>query len=239
MATKRTARSSEADKAVSNKGQQTRQAILNAATRLVAQVGLEGLSIGALAEIAGMSKSGVFAHFGSREDLQIAVIEHYHQSFESEVFLPALEEPRGLPRLQKMVMLWMRRILSERDSGIFISGAVDFDDRPGDVRQALQSSVRAWMEALQRAVEAAQQQGHLNADVDARQLVFEIHAMVLAVHYDARFLQNTDSLGYAVQGLQRLLRAHATDAAALPCVDEGVLAFKPRGKRKVVAAGPT
>ncbi|KKW67207.1 TetR family transcriptional regulator [Lampropedia cohaerens] len=238
MATKRTNRSTDADRTTSAKGLQTRQAILDAALRLVAQVGLEGLSIGALAEVAGMSKSGVFAHFGSREDLQIAVIGHYHQSFERDVFLPALRLPRGLPRLQHMVTRWMQRILSDLDSGIFISGAVDFDDRPGPVREALQHSVRTWMAALQRAAEMAQQEGHLSPQVSARQLVFEIHALVLALHYDARFLQNDDSLRCAIEGLQRLLRDHATDATVLADLEARALLAAsngPRGKANVHA----
>ncbi|RMX04834.1 TetR/AcrR family transcriptional regulator [Corticibacter populi] len=193
--------------ALFNKGQQTRHAILDAAMRLVAQVGLEGLSIGALAELAGMSKSGVFAHFGSREELQIAVVEHYHHSFEQAVFLPALALPRGLPRLEGMVGRWMQRVLSDVDSGIFISGAVDFDDRPGPVREALNQSVRTWMAALLRAAEQCRELGQLRDDADARQLVFEIHGLVLALHYDARFLGNGDSLQRAQNGFARLIRA--------------------------------
>lgn len=99
------------------KGQQTRAAILEAALRLASQVGLEGLSIGALAEVMGMSKSGVFAHFGSREELQISVIREYHAKFEEEVFFPAILEPRGLPRLRALFERWVRRVSVEIDSG--------------------------------------------------------------------------------------------------------------------------
>ncbi|THU00248.1 TetR/AcrR family transcriptional regulator [Lampropedia puyangensis] len=192
-----------------SKRQQTRQAILNAAMRLVAQVGLEGLSIGGLADEAGMSKSGVFAHFGSREELQIAVVAHYHQNFQDEVFTPSMTEPRGLPRLNRMVQLWMERIVSTADSGIFISGAVDFDDRPGPVRDALKQSVRTWMGAVQRAVQQSQEEGHLCAQREPEQLVFEIHGLILALHYDKRFLLNPNAHAYAQAGLQRLLDAHA------------------------------
>jgi len=107
------------------KGQQTKAAIVEAALGLAAQIGLEGLSIGALAEITGMSKSGVFAHFGSREELQITVIREYHERFEREVFYPALQAPRGIPRLQALFDNWMLRTTTEIDSGcIYISGAV-------------------------------------------------------------------------------------------------------------------
>src|SRR6476660_9437907 len=109
------------------KGQQTKAAIVDAALGLATQIGLEGLSIGALAEVTQMSKSGVFAHFGSREELQISVIREYHARFEEEVFYPAMQEPRGLPRLRAMIKNWMNRTSIELDSGcLYISGAVEF-----------------------------------------------------------------------------------------------------------------
>src|SRR6187401_384634 len=112
------------------KGQQTKAAIVDAALGLATQIGLEGLSIGALAEVTQMSKSGVFAHFGSREELQISVIREYHTRFEDAVFYPAMREPRGLPRLRALFANWMKRTSIEIDSGcIYISGAVEFDDR--------------------------------------------------------------------------------------------------------------
>src|SRR5687768_15843916 len=127
------------------KGQQTKAAIVDAALGLATQIGLEGLSIGALAEVTQMSKSGVFAHFGSREELQISVVREYHRRFEDEVFYPAMSETRGLPRLRAMFANWMKRTSVELDSGcIYISGAVEFDDRTGPVRDALASSVQTW-----------------------------------------------------------------------------------------------
>ena len=131
---------------ISPKGQHTRAVILDAALTLATQVGLEGLSIGALADSTGMSKSGVFAHFGSREELQISVIREYHQRFEQEVFIPSMQLPRGLPRLRSLFELWVRRIAQENDAGcLFIGGAAELDDRPGPVRDALAASVRVWM----------------------------------------------------------------------------------------------
>ena len=118
-----------------HKGQQTKAAIVDAALGLATHIGLEGLSIGALADVTGMSKSGVFAHFGSREELQISVIREYHQRFEQEVFFPAMDAPRGIGRLRAMFDNWMQRTSIEIDSGcIYISGAVEFDDRDGPVR---------------------------------------------------------------------------------------------------------
>ncbi len=199
------------------KGRQTRAAILDAALGLAAQVGLEGLSIGALADAAQMSKSGVFAHFGSREDLQIAVIAEYHARFEAEVFQPALQAPRGLPRLRALFDLWMKRTSVEIDSGcIYISGAVEFDDRPGAVRDALVQSVDTWMAAMRRAVSAAREAGHLRADVDEEQMLFEIHGLILALHYEARFLRKPGSLERARSGFENLLRPRLAPADAAP-----------------------
>ncbi|MCU0925035.1 MAG: TetR/AcrR family transcriptional regulator [Hydrogenophaga sp.] len=177
------------------KGQQTKAAIVDAALGLATQIGLEGLSIGALAEVMQMSKSGVFAHFGSREELQISVVREYHTRFEEEVFYPAIGAPRGLPRLRALFDNWMKRTSVEIDSGcIYISGAVEFDDRPGPVRDALASSVNTWLTAMRRAIEIAVEEGHLRADTDATQMGFEIHALILALHYEARFLRSPDSV---------------------------------------------
>jgi AcrR family transcriptional regulator len=203
-----------------HKGQQTRATILDAALSLASHMGLEGLSIGALAEVTQMSKSGVFAHFGSREELQISVIREYHARFEEEVFFPAIREPRGLPRLRALFERWIRRVSVELDSGcIYISGAVEFDDRPGPVRDALVSMVRAWHAALERAIRMAMAEGQLRADTEPTQMLFELHGLILALHHDARFLRTPGALDRARAGFERTLfhYAHlAQDAAASP-----------------------
>ena len=196
------------------KGQQTKAAIVEAALGLASQIGLEGLSIGALAEITGMSKSGVFAHFGSREELQITVIREYHERFEREVFYTALQAPRGIPRLQALFDNWMVRTTTEIDSGcIYISGAVEFDDRAGPVRDALVSTVTTWQTAVRRAVEQAQEENHLTREVDPMQLAFEIHGLILALHYEARFLKVPGAAERARQGFARLLERYRTPTA--------------------------
>jgi AcrR family transcriptional regulator len=200
------------------KGQQTKAAIIEAALGLATQIGLEGLSIGALAEITQMSKSGVFAHFGSREELQISVIREYFSRFEQEIFYPALDVARGLPRLQALFGNWMKRVAVEIQSGcIFISGAVEFDDRPGPVREALASSVQTWMQALTRSIVQAQECTQLDAQADPSQIAFEIHGLILALHYEARFLKNPGSLERANTAFANiLLRYGAPDAAPVP-----------------------
>jgi AcrR family transcriptional regulator len=195
------------------KGQQTRAAILDAALALASQMGLEGLSIGALAELMQMSKSGVFAHFGSREELQISVIREYHARFEEEVFFPAIREARGLPRLRSLFERWIRRVSVELDSGcIYISGAVEFDDRPGPVRDALAAMVRDWQAALERAIQLSVEVGHLRTDTDALQMLFEIHGLILALHHDARFLRLPGAVDRARCAFDRIVGQYATAA---------------------------
>ena len=212
---KRNADPAESGKRVMLKGQQTKTAIIDAALGLASQIGLEGLSIGALAEVTGMSKSGVFAHFGSREELQISVIREYHDRFEAEVFYPALQHPRGVPRLQAMFDNWMVQTSNEIDSGcIYISGAVEFDDRSGPVRDALASSVTSWQAAVRRAVEQAQEEGHFVTEVDPLQVAFEVHGLILALHYEARFLKVPGAAERARQGFARILERYRLAAAA-------------------------
>jgi len=209
-AAKPAARASRRDGRALHKGQQTKAAIIDAALGLATHIGLEGLSIGALADVTGMSKSGVFAHFGSREELQISVVREYHQRFEQEVFYPAMAEERGLPRLRALFANWMQRTSMEIDSGcIYISGAVEFDDREGPVRDALAGSVLTWMAAMKRAIQQCKECGQLQAGVDEEQMLFEIHGLILALHYEARFLKTPGSIGRATTGFDNILARYA------------------------------
>jgi AcrR family transcriptional regulator len=208
------------------KGRQTKAAIVDAALSLATQVGMEGLSIGALAEVMQMSKSGVFAHFGSREELQISVVREYHARFQDEVFAPAMSKPRGLPRLRALFGNWMKRTSVELDSGcIYISGAVEFDDRPGPVRDELASSVNTWLSAMRRAIKLAMEEGHLQASLDADQLVFEIHALILALHYEVRFLRRPESVFRAQAAFDTII-----DRSMTPLPGEAKAPRRPKTK---------
>lgn len=191
------------------KGELTRAAILDVALDLASRDGLEGLTIGLLADKMNMSKSGVFAHFGSREDLQIEVVKLYHHHFEQEVFYPSMKEPRGLPRLQAMFARWVRRVSVEIASGcIYISGAVEYDDRPGVIREELAGMVRLWKNALRRCVLQAIDMGHLSEETDPDQMVFEMYGLILALHHDARFLKLPGSVARAEAGFERLIKSY-------------------------------
>ncbi|MYN06960.1 TetR/AcrR family transcriptional regulator [Pseudoduganella aquatica] len=193
------------------KGELTRAAILDMALELASRDGLEGLTIGLLADKMNMSKSGVFAHFGSREDLQLEVLKLYHHRFEQEVFFPSIKEPRGLPRLRAMFARWITRVSEEIASGcIYISGAVEYDDRPGPIREELVTMVSAWQNALLRCVQQATETGDLKQDTDAAQLVYEMYGLILAVHHDARFMRTPGSVERARTGFTRLIENYRT-----------------------------
>ena len=189
-----------------SKGALTKAVIVDQALKIASHQGLEGLTVGLLAEALAMSKSGVFAHFGSREELQLAVVREYYRRFEAQVFQPALQEPKGLARLQKMINLWMQTSIQELSAGcIFISGAVEFDDRPGPVRDELVRSVQTWRAALKRAIEQAVEVGDLKKDCTPEAMLFQIYSYVQGLHHDARFLQISRSVDIATQSIQQTI----------------------------------
>jgi AcrR family transcriptional regulator len=191
------------------KGEQTRSAIVATACDLAARDGLEGLTIGALAERIGMSKSGVFAHFGSREDLQIAVLKAYEQRFVEDVLRPGLEAPRGLPRLCAIFGNWLDRTAVEAASAcIWISGATEYDDRPGPVRDELVGMVKSWQRELVRAIRQAIDTTELRADTDPSELVFDLYGVILVLHHDARLMQSMDAPARARRAFERLIAAY-------------------------------
>ncbi len=193
------------------KGELTRTAILAVALDLASREGIEGLTIGLLAEKMGMSKSGVFSHFGSREDLQIAVVKQYHDRFEQAVFYPSLQKARGLPRLRAMFEGWIKRVSVELASGcIYISGAVEYDDKPGPVRDALIAIVKEWREALLKCVRLSIEVGDLKENTDPLQVVYELNALVLGLHHDTRFLQIPGSIERAQLSFERLIQNYQT-----------------------------
>jgi AcrR family transcriptional regulator len=216
------------------KGELTRAAILDVALDLASRDGLEGLTIGLLADKMNMSKSGVFAHFGSREDLQIAVVKLYHYHFEQEVFYPSMKEARGLPRLRAMFSRWVKRVSVEIASGcIYISGAVEYDDRPGAIREELAGMVRTWQGALRRCVVQAVEMGHLGPNTDPDQLVYEMYGLILALHHDARFLKMPGSVNRAQVGFDRLIQSYQNPQPDVDQKSDQKLAVKQNSKSAV------
>lgn len=189
------------------KGQDTRQAILDRATDLATACGLEGLSIGQLATDLSLSKSGLFAHFQSKEALQVAVVQTAADRFSEAVVRPGLRAPRGLPRVRALVDGWLTWASTSQTPGgcFFVAAATELDDRPGPVRDALVRTQRDWMDLLAGAVRAAATEGHLPANVDADQFAFELNGVLYAYHHRARLLGEADAAARARRAADRLL----------------------------------
>jgi len=195
------------------KGEQTRQAILDCAVDLASSHGLEGLTIGALAERMQMSKSGVFAHCGSREELQIAVLREYERLFIDEILKPVVGEARGLTRLRAIMDRWINRMAAEALSGcIMISGAGEFDDGPGPVRVDLLRMVLSWGGELIKCIAQCKQTGEMDAQLDPATVVFELSGLMLSLHHDARLLQNPRAISTTRESLNRLLASYGATA---------------------------
>ena len=162
-------------------GERSRAAILSAAGKLATVDGLDGLTIGRLADHIGMSKSGLYAHFGSKEELQLATVGYAEEVFDYEVLLPAQQEEPGLPRLDAYVQQFLAHLQRATFPGgcFFTSVIGEFDTRPGSVRDRVAAYVGGWLARLREDVVAAQQQGDLDPEADADQMVFEIEAALM------------------------------------------------------------
>jgi AcrR family transcriptional regulator len=162
------------------KGRRTRAQILETAANLASVEGLEGLTIGRLATELGMSKSGLFAHFGSKEELQLATIDAAREIFARHVLEPARAAERGLPRLEALIAAKLAYLRAHVFAGgcFFETVRGEYDSRePGPVRDVIEADLREWEMLMKRAIASAQKAGHLRADVDAEQLLFEIDAL--------------------------------------------------------------
>ena len=188
----------------------TRDTILDHAYALARRDGLEGLSIGGLAGDVGMSKSGVFAHFGSREDLQLAVLDSAGERFVAHVFEPALRQPRGLPRLRAIVANWFEWAREHQSGCVLLYAASEYDGRDGALHDGVVRQQAGWRDELQKAIAQAVELGHLRSDTDVAQLAFEIYALMLGLHHDAG-LFGFDEAGRLVRAaFERLWRSWQT-----------------------------
>ena len=193
-----------------SKGAQTRTLILDHAVAHASEVGLEGLSIGALATRLGLSKSGLFAHFGSKEELQLATLKAAQERFVNKVFLPALETPRGLGRIRALFHNWFEWLESSGQPGgcVILAAVAEFDDRPGLVRDTLLAGQKELRGAIAKAVRLAIEAGDLPADTDPWQLAFELFGIVLAAHHDRHLFDDPRAAARGMIAIERLLAAH-------------------------------
>lgn len=197
------------------KGEQTREAILERAMVLASEVGLEGLTIGRLAEALDLSKSGLFAHFRSKEALQVQTLERAAARFEEAVIRPALRAARGEPRVRALFEGWLRwpKIVPQPGGCIFVAASVELDDRPGPARDKLVRLQRDWLDVIAGAVRMAIQEGHFDPKVDSAQFAFELYGIMLMCHHTARLLRDPRAEERARRGFEALLtRARAARA---------------------------
>jgi AcrR family transcriptional regulator len=174
------------------KGPTTRARIIDDAIRLASVEGLGGLTIGRLAERTGMSKSGLFAHFESRESVELAVLGEAINRFRDEVILPALREPRGEPRIRALIERWhaWSNDHSAMPGGcLLLQASVELDDRPGPAQQLVSDAIRQWSETLRRAASIAVDEGHFRDDLDPALFAFQLQGIILASHQAERLLR--------------------------------------------------
>ena len=185
----------------------TRDLILGHAYVMARSDGLEGLSIGTLATGVNMSKSGVFAHFGSREELQLAVLDAAAQRFMTKVLLPALKQPRGLLRLRAIVANWFAWTCEHQSGCVLSSATSEYDGRNGALHDRVVRQAAGWRGELQKTIAQAMAAGHLRPDTDAIQLAFEINALMLGLQHDAGLFGFDEAGKRAAQAFERLWRS--------------------------------
>jgi AcrR family transcriptional regulator len=191
------------------KGEATRDAILDRALSMASRTGLEGLTLGSLAKQVQLSKSGLFAHFQSKEQLQLDVIETAVARFIETVISPALREPRGEPRVRALFERWLQWENARFLPGgcPFISLANELDDRPGPVRERLVGCQRDWLQSLATAARIAVEEGHFRADLDPEQFAFNLYAIILSYHHFSRLMRDPGAEPRARQAFAELLAA--------------------------------
>jgi len=191
---------------VPRKGELTRQAIVERAARVASRVGLAGLTIGELADELQISKSGLFAHFGSKEALQLQVLEFGAQRFVDAVVRPTLAAPRGEPRVRELFERWLAWPAASGLAGcLFVALATELDDRGGPARERLVQLERDWLDMIANCFRTGLSEGHFRGDLDAEQCAHELHGILLACHHAVRLLRDESALARTRRAFERLL----------------------------------
>ena len=193
------------------KGASTREGIVDRAYEMARAAGLEGLSIGTLAQAVGMSKSGVFAHFGSREALQLAVLDSAAARFGESVLIAALAQPRGLPRLRAIMRNWFEWGRHAAGGCVLVGSVTEYDDRPGVIRDKVLHNEQRWRDALQRAAQLAIDCGHLRGG-DTDQYAFELYAIPLAMLHEGGLFGYERARRHGEAAFERWVAAHSPTA---------------------------
>jgi len=184
----------------------TRNNILEAGLEMASQFGLEDVTIGNLAKTMDMSKSGIFGHFQSKENLQIMIIDYAVQQFTETVVIPSLKIERGIPRIKAMVEKWIEWGNSLKGGCIFVSASAEFSDRPGPVRDALLAYQTSWLDSLAKLADSAMTAGDFKPNVDTKQFAFELYSLLLGFHYYHRMLKDEKIQEKEEKALDRLIK---------------------------------
>jgi len=188
-----------------NKSHDTKLTILQTALEMASELGLEAVTIGELAKATGMSKSGLFAHFQSKENLQVAILQFAAQRFSADVVSPALKKPAGIPRIKALIEKWVGWTSDYKGGCIFVSASTEFSDRPGKVRDLLLKQQQNWIESLRRIGESAITSGDFRPDVDCEQFAFESYSLMLGFHLYSILLHSEQSRERQLAALEKLL----------------------------------
>jgi AcrR family transcriptional regulator len=190
------------------KGQQTRTALLDEAVGLASRVGFNALTIGQLAESTGMSKSGLFAHFRSKESLQLETLERGRERFTDLVIRPTLAAPRGVARVRALIDNWLVWETQALQGGcLFVTGSTEYDDQPGPMRDALVLNQRDWVEFIETVARTGISEGDFREDLDVEQFAFSLQGLIYAFHHTARLLRDPKALDHIRRGLDQLLES--------------------------------
>lgn len=193
-----------------SKGQQTKAAILDEAVAIASRVGFNALTIGQLAESTGLSKSGLFAHFKSKEALQLETLEWGRERFTDLVVRPTLAAPRGIRRVRALMDHWLVWETQALQGGcLFVTGSVEFDDQPGPMRDAVVRNQRDWGEFVATVAGTAVSEGDFRADLDTEQFAFALQGLTYAYHHSARLLHDPKALEHVKAALEQLIDASA------------------------------
>ncbi len=190
------------------KGEDTKLMILETGLDMASRIGLESVSIGELAKATGMSKSGLFAHFQSKENLQNDILQHAGRLFSEGVVVPALRTEAGIPRIQALVQNWVRWTSKMTGGCIFVQASNDFKDRPGSVRDFLLLQQEAWIDSLRRIAQSAMRVGHFRQDIDCDQFAFELYSLLLGFHLYSKLLKCEDTQERQQSALDTLIQKY-------------------------------
>ncbi len=198
--------------AATNKGARTRELIVEAGHELARRVGLDGLTFGTIAAEVKMSKSGLFAHFGSREGFQLAVLEHAINAVGDAVFAPAFAQPRGLPRLSALISGWLAFVSGlDRGGCVVLAAVAEFDDKPGPIRDALVGYQHRLRRQMERTIQMTIDAGDFRADADPAQVAFEFYAVLLALHHDLRLFNDQQAVARTAQAANHVLQRYLAE----------------------------